>query len=126
VSDQARVAFTHDHLVTRGGADRVLVAMLQAVPEAQVVTSFYEPEGNFRELADADIRTSPLNRSRFLRSHHRASLPAMPLIMSSLKVDADVVVSGTSGWAQGIRTSGRKVVYFHAPARWVYERVAYV
>jgi glycosyltransferase involved in cell wall biosynthesis len=36
-----------------------------------------------------------------------------------MHVDADVVVCSSSGWAHGVRTKGRKVVYCHAVARWL-------
>jgi len=43
-----------------------------------------------------------------------------------MRADADVVVASSSGWAHGIRTTGRKVVYCHAPARWLYQRDRYL
>jgi len=50
----------------------------------------------------------------------------MPFVFSRLRLDEPVVVCGTSGWAAGVRTSGRKVLYFHSLARWLHERDAYV
>ena len=41
-------------------------------------------------------------------------------------VDADVVLTSSSGWAHGFRTSGRKLVYCHSPARWLYLRDKYL
>jgi glycosyltransferase involved in cell wall biosynthesis len=43
-----------------------------------------------------------------------------------MRVDADVVLCSSSGWAHGVRTDGAKVVYCHAPARWLYQRDAYL
>jgi len=40
-------------------------------------------------------------------------------------VDADVTVVSSSGWAHGVRTTGRKIVYCHNPARWLYQRDDY-
>jgi glycosyltransferase involved in cell wall biosynthesis len=125
-ADRPRVAFVQDHLVQRGGAERVLLAMLRAIPEAAVVTPFYEASACYPEFEAVSMRTSPLNRSKVIRAHHRATLPFLPLVMAQLKVDADVVVCGTSGWAQGVRTEGRKVIYFHGLARWLYEQEAYL
>jgi glycosyltransferase involved in cell wall biosynthesis len=123
---ESNVAFVQDHLVQRGGAERGLLSMLKAAPGAQVVTPFFEPEACYPEFADVEVRTSPLNRIGLVRRHHRLALPAMPVIVGALSVDADVVVCGTSGWAQGVRTQGRKVLYFYALTRWLYERDAYL
>ncbi len=110
----------------RGGAERCLLSMLKAAPDAEVVTPFYEPAACYPEFRAIYVRASPLNRVGAIRRHHRATLPVMPLIASGLRVDADVVVCGTSGWAQGVRVTGRKVLYFHSLARWLYERDAYL
>lgn len=123
---RTRVAFAQDHLVQRGGAERALLSMLQAAPGAPVHTSFYEPAWCYPAFAEVDVRTSPLDRIPAVRRRHRAVLPLMPAVMSSMRVDADVVVCGTSGWAQGVRTDGHKVLYFYALTRWLYERAAYV
>jgi glycosyltransferase involved in cell wall biosynthesis len=121
-----RVAIAHDYLTQRGGAERVVLAMLRAFPDATIYTTLYDPEGTYPEFREARIVTSPLNRSAFLRGHHRAALPFMPYAASRLRVDADVVVSSSSGWAHGFPTSGRKLVYCHAPARWLYQSETYL
>ena len=43
-----------------------------------------------------------------------------------MQIDADVVICSSSGWAHGVRTTGRKVVYCYAPARWLYQTDAYL
>jgi glycosyltransferase involved in cell wall biosynthesis len=120
------VAFVQDHLVQRGGAERVLLSMAKAAPGAEIVTGFYWPEACYPEYRDQHIRTLALDRVAALRSRHRAALPLLPIAFSRTFVDADVVLCCTSGWAQGVRVTGRKVIYFHALARWLYERDAYL
>jgi glycosyltransferase involved in cell wall biosynthesis len=115
-----------DHLVQRGGAERALLSMLKAAPDATIFTPFFEPAKCFVEFEEFPVRTSRLNQFDVIRSRHRAMLPILPLLFSRTKIDADVVVCGTSGWAQGIHTDGRKVVYFHSLARWIYDREDYV
>lgn len=123
---RTRVAFVQDHLVQRGGAERVLLAMCRAVPDATVVTPFYEPDACYGAFRQVPMVTSPLNRVAAVRRRHRATLPVLPLVVRALPVDADVVVCGTSGWAQGVRTDARKVVLFHGLARWLHEQEAYL
>ena len=65
------------------------------------------------------MRTTVLDRFGSLRRHHRAGLPLYPIVFERLRVDADVMVASSSGWAHGARTDGRKVVYCYNSARWL-------
>jgi glycosyltransferase involved in cell wall biosynthesis len=121
-----RVAFVHDHLVQRGGSERVLVSMLRAFPDAPVFTAFFRPEATYPELRSADVRCFAVDRVPALRRHHRAAFPALPFFFSRQRVDADVVICSSSGWAQAVQTDGRKVVYFHALAQWLHTPLEHV
>jgi glycosyltransferase involved in cell wall biosynthesis len=120
------VAIVHDYLTQRGGAERVVLLLAQTFPDARIFTSLYHPAGTFPEFAGLDIRTTPLNRIPLLRSQHRLALPVLAPSFSALRVDADVLLCSSSGWAHGTRTHGRKVVYCHAPARWLYQAERYL
>jgi len=61
-----------------------------------------------------------------LRRHHRAALPLLAPSFSRLRISADVVVCSSSGWAHGARVEGRKIVYCHTPARWLYQPDRYL
>jgi glycosyltransferase involved in cell wall biosynthesis len=67
-----------------------------------------------------------LNALGVVRKHHRAALPILPLAANSMHVDADVMVTSSSGWAHGFSTNGRKLVHCHSPARWLYLRDMYL
>lgn len=121
-----RVAIAHDYLTQRGGAERVVLSMLEAFPDATVHTTLYDPEGTFPEFRDVDIRVSPLNRVGPLRRHHRAALPFLPFASSALRIDADLVIASSSGWAHGFPTTAHTLVYCHAPARWLYQSERYL
>ncbi|MFI8565491.1 glycosyltransferase [Rhodococcus sp. NPDC078407] len=120
------VAIAHDYLTQRGGAEKVVLAMARAFPDAPIYTTLFEPSTTFPEFADLDVRPSTLNRIGFLRKNHRAALPLLPFASSSIEIDADVVLTSTSGWAHGFHTSGRKLVYCYSPARWLYESQMYL
>lgn len=115
-----RVALVHDYLTQRGGAERVVLAMSDAFPSSPIYTSLYDPEATYAGYGDRDVRTSPINRIRLLRQRHRLALPVLAPVFSALRVPADVVLCSSSGWAHGVRTEGRKVVYCHSPAKWLH------
>jgi glycosyltransferase involved in cell wall biosynthesis len=126
VSDHVRVAIAHDYLTQRGGAERVVLAMARAFPDAPIYTTLYDPRETFPEYAHLDVRTSWLNRIRYLRRHHRAALPLLPWAVSSMTIDADVVLVSSSGWAHGVTTTGEKLVYCYSPARWLHQQHRYL
>ena len=121
-----KVALVHDYLTQRGGAERVVLSLTRAFPGAPVYTSLYDPDGTFPEFADVDIRTLPINRVPLLRRHHRLALPLLGPSFARLKVTADVVICSSSGWAHGAQVEGRKIVYCHTPARWIYQPGRYL
>ena len=122
-----RVAIAHDYLTQPGGAERVVLAMLRAFPDARLVTSVYDPTGTFPEFARYRIETSPLQRVGVLRRDPRRALPLLARTWSSTRIeDVDVVLASSSGWAHGVRSSAPVVVYCHNPARWLYQREDYL
>lgn len=121
-----RVAIAHDYLTQRGGAERVVLAMARAFPEARLHTTLYDPGGTYPEFADHEVVTSPLNRVGPVRRDHRLGLPVLAPAASAMKVDADVVLVSSSGWAHGFRHTGRSLVYCYSPARWLYQTDTYL
>ncbi|MFB8146079.1 glycosyltransferase [Microbacterium sp. NPDC056003] len=119
------VALAHDYVTQRGGAERVALAMVRAFPGSPLHTALYDPAGTFPEFERVDVRTMPINRWGILRRHHRLALPFLAKAVSGYPVDADVLLASSSGWAHGIPVTGRKVVYCHAPARWLYQSERY-
>jgi glycosyltransferase involved in cell wall biosynthesis len=120
------VAIAHDYLTQRGGAERVVLTLMKAFPEAVVHTTLYDPDGTYPEFRDARIVTSPLNRIGVLRRDHRRALPLLAPASSRMRVDADVTIVSSSGWAHGFDVTGRSVVYCYSPARWLYDSDRYL
>jgi glycosyltransferase involved in cell wall biosynthesis len=114
------VAIAHDYLTQLGGAEKAVLSMAKAFPNAPIYTMLYNPSTTYPEFAGRDIRVGPINKLAPLRKHHRVGLPIFPLIAQSVFVDADIVLTSTSGWAHGFRTHGRKLAYCYSPAKWLY------
>jgi len=126
VSGPRPLALVHDYLTQQGGAERVVLALATAYPDALLYTSLYDPQGTYPGFADHQIRTLPLDRVGILRAHHRLALPVLAPAFSRLHVEAEVALCSSSGWAHGARVSGRKIVYCHTPARWLYQPDRYL
>ena len=115
-----RIAIAHDYLTQRGGAERVVLSLAKAFPEAEIHTLFYEPEQTYPEFREMQIRTSGLDRIGAFRRDPRIALPLLASASSRMSIDADVVIASSSGWAHAFPTTGKKIVYCHSPARWLY------
>lgn len=120
------VAIVHDYLTQRGGAERVVLAMTRTFPDAPVYTSLFDPVRTFDEFSSVDVRPSALNASGTLRRNHRLALPLLAPLFSRMRIEAEVVICSSSGWAHGIATRGRKLVYCYTPARWLYQSERYL
>jgi glycosyltransferase involved in cell wall biosynthesis len=120
-----RIAIIHDWLYTYGGAERVLEQMLAVFPNADVYSMFEDlraEERNF--LGDRQVRTSFLQKSSFVRRHHRAFLPIMPLAVEQFDLSAyDIVISSCYAIAKGVITGPDQlhVSYVHSPMRYAWD-----
>ncbi|MEK8227827.1 hypothetical protein NKG05_19635 [Oerskovia sp. M15] len=98
----------------------------RSIPRLPDVHDPLRPRGTFPEFGALDLRTSALDRIGVLRRHHRLALPFLAPSVSAQRVDAEVLLASSTGWAHGYRGAGRTVVYCHAPARWLYQRDRYL
>jgi glycosyltransferase involved in cell wall biosynthesis len=117
---------SHDYLTQRGGAERVVSIMTRAFPHSPLHTLLYEQAATFPEFRDVDVRASGLNGYHVLRNHHRVAMPLLRRAVENTVVEGSVLLASSSGWAHGIRAPGRKIVYCHTPARWLYQSAKYV
>jgi glycosyltransferase involved in cell wall biosynthesis len=104
----------------------MLIYLARALDDPPIYTSLYEPALTFEELQRLDVRTLGINKLGVLRRNHRLALFALAPAFSRLRVEADVVVCSSTGWAHGAQVEGRKLVYCNAPARWLYQRDRYL
>jgi glycosyltransferase involved in cell wall biosynthesis len=103
-----------------------VLSLCRAFPEAPIRTSLYDPDGTFPEFRSRTIETLALDHIAPLRRRHRLALPVLPIAWATAHDDSDVVVCSSSGWSHGVRSSGRKIVYCHSPAKWLYRQVDYL
>ncbi len=110
-----RVAILHDYLNQFGGAERVLMALLEIFPKADLYTLLYDEKRVFGFFKENLKRTSILDIP-FIRAHHRPFIPLMPLATKTLSIDNnyDLIISSTSGYAKGFFYNSRDGHYpFH-------------
>lgn len=110
----------HDWLTNLGGAERVVAAMTELYPEADLYTSVYNSK-KLRLFKDRQVNTSFLQRVPLTRSKHQLFSAWRRLAFESIDFsDYDVVISSTTAEAKGIITSERTrhISYMNTPTRY--------
>jgi glycosyltransferase involved in cell wall biosynthesis len=119
-----RLTIVHDYLIQMGGAERVVAAMAEAFPNADIVTSVTDTQRLLPELRGRQIHNSWMNALPGIRKHSKIYFMLFPVAFRSLPpVDADVAWISSSGFAKWIRL-GRGTVslcYCLTPPRFLWE-----
>ena len=119
-----KTALLHYWLTNVRGGEKVVDALGEIFPEADVFTHAYiqaNMEGLFkgRLVTESFIARLPLGRK-----HPQAYLPFMPAATRALPLDGyDLIVSSESGPIKGIckPTDARHVCYCHTPMRYLWD-----
>ncbi len=117
-----KVAIVADWLTNMGGAERVVLALHEAFPDAPIYTSTFVPE-NMPEFAGLDIRTTKLqNMPKFLRRLHKFFPNQRVQAFRDLDLsEFDIIISSSSAEAKQVRKTrpGQvHICYCHTPIRY--------
>lgn len=118
-------AIVYDALQVRGGMERVLAAVLELFPQADVFTLLAEP-GLFHgtRLAQAKLHTSFIQRLPGARRHYRRYLPLMPLAVEQFDLRAyERVISLSYAVAHGALAApgAQHLCYLATPLRYAWQ-----
>jgi glycosyltransferase involved in cell wall biosynthesis len=116
-----RAAIVHYWLLNMRGGEKVVEALCDLLPEADIFTLFYDPDRISPAIRSHRIRASFLQP---FRKHYRSLLPLMPMALESFDLRGyDLVVSSESGPAKGVILSSatRHVCYCHTPMRYLWD-----
>ncbi|MGH9033813.1 MAG: glycosyltransferase, partial [Acidimicrobiia bacterium] len=119
-----RVAIVHERFTIWGGAERVVAELHRMFPTAVVHAAIVDRSVLSDGLADADIRSTWLDRLYRGNDRYAHLLPLLPVALARLDLrDADVVLTSHYAFANRVRPPrGVPVVsYTHTPARWMWD-----
>jgi glycosyltransferase involved in cell wall biosynthesis len=120
-----KVALVHDWLITWRGGEKVLQALAELFPQADIFTLFHHRGAMPREIEQHQIVTSFLDRIPQSHRYHRQLLPLMPFAVKALDLSGyDLVVSSSHCVAKGVTVpaGGKHLSYVHAPLRYMWDR----
>lgn len=119
-----RVAIVHYWLVKMRGGEKVLEALCEMYPDADIYTHVLNPDGISSVIKKHKIFTTFINYLPLARRLYQSYLPLMPFALKRLDLsDYDLVISCESGPAKGVSVSphSRHVCYCHTPMRYLWD-----
>lgn len=122
-----KIALVHDQLQEFGGAERVLVALKAIFPEADVYTSFYNPDAlgiHAKHFKDWNIISSWADRVPFFKKLYSPLRFLTPYIWEAFNFNGyDLVISSSGSYmCKGIitRPETTHICYIHHQPRYLY------
>lgn len=120
-----RTALIHDWLTGMRGGERVLEALCELFPEADVFTLYHRRGSVSPSIERHRIRTSFIQRLPGADTQYRRYLPLFPLAIEQFDLDPyDVVISSSHCAAKAVVPPGRArhLCYCHSPMRYAWDQ----
>lgn len=120
-----KVAIVHYWLLNLRGGEKVVEALCELYPDADIYTHVYNPEA-FKNcvISKHTINESFIARLPFARKLYQNYLPLMPLALEQFDLSSyDLIISSESGPAKGIIPAPGKphICYCHSPMRYAWD-----
>ena len=119
-----RVALVHDWLISNRGGEKVLDAIAELFPVADVFTLLHTPGSVPKGIEAHRIHTSYLQDIPGARTRHRHFLPLFPNAIERFDLSGyELVISSSHCVAKGVRipSGARHLSYVHAPMRYMWD-----
>lgn len=119
-----RVAIVHDYLTQFGGAERVLLALMELFSAAPVFTLIYDRSSLGVTIDESRVRTSFLQRLPGTKQYFRYFPLLMPLAVEQFDLSSfDVVLSLTHSFGKGVIVGPHTlhISYCFTPIRYVWD-----
>lgn len=119
-----KVAIVHYWLVNMRGGERVLEALCELYPQADIYTHVLDKNAISSYLRQRNIKTTFINRLPWATRLYQMYLPLMPLALEQLDMKGyDLIISCESGPAKGIIVSpdALHICYCLSPMRYIWD-----
>src|ERR1035438_10882733 len=109
-----RVAIVHYWFVGRAGGERVVEALAEIFPQADIFSLVADPSTLTPILQDRKLQTSFLQRVPGAKKFHRHFFLLQPFALEQFDLSGyDLVISSESGPAKGVITSSKTCQRWH-------------
>ncbi|MDL2406031.1 glycosyltransferase [Rhizobium calliandrae] len=119
-----KVAIVHYWLVSMRGGEKVIEALCDMYPDADIFTLVYDESRVSEKIRKHKVTTSFLQRVPGAIKGYQSLLPLMPFALESFDLSGyDLIISSESGPAKGIIPSPQAthICYCHSPMRYLWD-----
>jgi glycosyltransferase involved in cell wall biosynthesis len=119
-----KVAIVHYWLVNMRGGEKMLEALLEIFPEADIYTHVYNPKSVSALINSRRVITSRINRLPFAKRLYQLYMPLMPNALMDFNLQPyDLVISSEAGPAKGVvpNPNAYHLCYCHSPMRYLWD-----
>jgi glycosyltransferase involved in cell wall biosynthesis len=121
---QQKTAIIHYWLVGMRGGEKMLEALLELFPDADIFTHVYKKEALTERITGRRVFTSYINKLPFAARLYQIYMPLMPAALAGFDLrEYDLVISSEAGPAKGIvpRPDAYHICYCHSPMRYIWD-----
>jgi glycosyltransferase involved in cell wall biosynthesis len=119
-----KVAIVHYWLVNMRGGEKMLEALLELFPDADIFTHVYDPAAVSALIRSHNVYTTRVQKLPLAKKLYQKYLPFMPDALKELDVTGyDLVISSESGPAKGVvpAPDAYHLCYCHSPMRYLWD-----
>jgi glycosyltransferase involved in cell wall biosynthesis len=123
-----KIAVVHDYFTQLGGAERVVQELYRMVPDPALFATVALADCMPPRLRNASVQTSWMQNLPNISKYYRFYFLLYPFAVGSMDLsEYDLVLSSSSSYAKGVRTSrdAVHVCYCHTPMRWAWSYDSY-
>jgi len=119
-----KVAIIHYWLVSIRGGEKVIEALLEMFPQADIYTHVYNPAALSDIINSKRVFTSRINKLPFSKKLYPIYMPLMPNALMDFNLqDYDLIISSEAGPAKGVvpNPNAYHLCYCHSPMRYLWD-----
>jgi glycosyltransferase involved in cell wall biosynthesis len=119
-----KVAIVHYWLINMRGGEKVLEALLELFPDADIYTHVYNPAAVSDIIRDKKVYTSYINKLPLAKRLYQLYMPLMPAALMEFNLRKyDLVISSEAGPAKGVvpNPNSYHICYCHSPMRYLWD-----
>jgi glycosyltransferase involved in cell wall biosynthesis len=119
-----KTAIVHYWLVNMRGGERMLEALLDIFPDADIYTHVYNPSAVSDLINSHRIYTSYINKLPFAKRLYQKYMPLMPNALNGFNLQQyDLIISSEAGPVKGVvpNPDAYHICYCHSPMRYLWD-----
>jgi glycosyltransferase involved in cell wall biosynthesis len=119
-----KTAIIHYWLVNMRGGEKMLEALLELYPQADIYTHVYDPKAVSPLINSHNVYTSYIQKLPFAKKLYRKYMPLMPNALNGFNLqDYDLIISSEAGPVKGVipNPDAYHLCYCHSPMRYLWD-----